>query len=201
MRTGQRAGQRGVILPACRLVTGRAIRVAHLKLLSAIALSLTSAIVTAGERWEYLGEVQPAIDGPRGRLSVNLDSLRKRSGHFEVWEKTVFEPAPGTVAGDGDGYRLTLWALRCRFGELAKVTEGTPAGFEPRARLLRFYTPLPASAAAAILDAACGEARRLAAERRAGHAPVSRPESRGIPGELAAPPKIGEVDEFGEGEE
>jgi hypothetical protein len=171
-------------------------------LLAGFVLPLGSP--SAAERWEYLGDVTATTARPGGRLSVNLDSLRKRSGHFEVWERIEF--APGTAHRSGDGVleatmHLTLWALRCRFGEMAKVTEGGPGAFEPRARVLRFYLPLPGGADAAVIEAACGEARRIASERRAAmpEAAVNEvpPAGRG----LEAPPTLPNFDEFGEGEE
>jgi hypothetical protein len=173
-------------------------------------LALIAALAAAGdgaceERWEYLGDVTATAARPAGRLSINLDSLRKRSGQFEVWEKIEF--LPGEVrrrAGDDAGdatMHLALWALRCRFGEMAKVTEGAPGAFEPRAPMLRFYTPLPGGADAAVIEVACGEARRIAAERRAAMPEAVVREAPPAGSGLEAPPTLPNFDEFGEGEE
>jgi hypothetical protein len=48
--------------------------------------------------------------------------------------------------------RRTLWAIRCRLGELAKVTEGSGGAFEPRAKVLRYSTPLTNGAGAAVIE-------------------------------------------------
>ena len=67
------------------------------------------------ERWEYLGDVTATAVRPAGRLSVNLDSLRKRSGQFEIWQKIEFLPGRArrdAIGGDGGAtMHLTLWAL------------------------------------------------------------------------------------------
>jgi hypothetical protein len=61
--------------------------------------------------------------------------------------------------------------------------------------------PLPGGADAAVIDAACGEARRIAVERRkAAPEPVVREAPAGKKG-LEAPPTLTNFDEFGEGEE
>jgi hypothetical protein len=52
---------------------------------------------------------------------------------------------------------VTLWALRCRRGELARLTERTDEGFEPRAESPRFFIPVPDSSGAALVEMACGE--------------------------------------------
>jgi hypothetical protein len=176
--------------------------IATLALIAALPVARDGA---CEERWDYLGDVAATATRPGGRLSVNLDSLRKRSGHFEIWEKVEF--LPGGVrreAGDGGGdptMHLTLWALRCRFGEMAKVTEGAPGAFEPRIRMLRFYMPLPGGADAAVIDAACGEARRIASERRAAMPEAAVREAPPAGKGLEAPPALSNFDEFGEGEE
>lgn len=171
----------------------------------ALIASLTAARDGAcDERWEYLGDVTATAARPAGRLSVNLDSLRKRSGHFEIWQKIEFLP-DAARRGSDDGaeatMHLTLWALRCRFGEMAKVTEGAPGAFEPRARMLRFYMPLPEGADAAVIEVTCGEARRIATERRAAMPEAKIGKAPAAGGGLEAPPTLPSFDEFGEGDE
>ena len=173
--------------------------------LALIASLLAARDGACEERWEYLGDVAATAARPAGRLSINLDSLRKRSGHFEIWEKIEYLPG-GTRRETGDGgttatMHLTLWALRCRFGEMAKVTEGAPGAFEPRIRTLRFYMPLPGGADAAVIDAACGEARRIATERRGAMPEASVREAPDAGKGLEAPPTLSNFDEFGEGDE
>ena len=176
--------------------------IAYLALISFLTVARDGA---CEERWEYLGDVTATAGRPAGRLSVNLDSLRKRSGHFEIWQKIEFLPGMARRdAIDGDGgatMHLTLWALRCRFGEMAKVSEGTPGAFEPRARMLRFYMPVPGGADAAVLETACGEARRIASERRAAMPEAVVGEAPPAGSGLEAPPTLPNFDEFGEGEE
>jgi hypothetical protein len=129
-----------------------------------LCLALTSATASAAQRWVYLGDVHVAELATSGRLSLNLDSLRKRGRHYEIWERVVIEPEPGrrgTAAAPGTvSERRTLWAIRCRFGEMAKVTEGTDGAFEPRAESPRFFSPRPDSPNAAVLDTTCAEVRR-----------------------------------------
>jgi hypothetical protein len=84
---------------------------------------------------------------------------------------------------------------------MAKVTEGAPGAFEPRAPMLRFYTPLPGGADAAVIEVACGEARRIAAERRAAVPEAVVREAPPAGSGLEAPPTLPNFDEFGEGEE
>lgn len=180
-------------------------RIDHLSFGVALCLALSSATVSAGDRWVYLGDVDIAELAASGNLSLNLDSLRKRGRHYEIWERVLVEPEPGRRAPAGTpgtrSERRTLWAIRCRFGEMAKVTEGANGAFEPRAESPRFYSPRPDSPNAAVLETTCNEVRRIVAERRPaeprGEAREQPPTGR----ELEAPPLIFDPDGFEYGEE
>ena len=163
-----------------------------------VGLGLLTASAGAEERWEHIGDLEPTASKPPGQLSLNLDSLRRRAGHYEIWERTVFLPDPRwrpEAGSEPPGEQRTLWAVRCRAGELAKITEGEAGSLEPRAERLRFYSPLPYSAGGAVIEIACREARRLAAEKKpaleadelVGDKP---PVSRG----LEQPPSISDLD-------
>lgn len=144
-------------------------------------LALLAGGAGASERWEFLGEVVATPTKPRGKLSINLDSLRRRAGYYEIWERIEFDPDPrqrqSAAADDAVAEHRTLWAIRCRAGEMAKVTEGDAGTLDPRADVLKFYSPGPYSAGAAVIETACGEARRIAAEKKppAGDAPDDKP--------------------------
>lgn len=170
-----------------------------------LCLALTSATASAAQRWVYLGDVHVAELATSGRLSLNLDSLRKRGRHYEIWERVVIEPEPGrrgTAAAPGTvSERRTLWAIRCRFGEMAKVTEGTDGAFEPRAESPRFYSPRPDSPNAAVLDTTCAEVRRIVAETRPRKAREGSKDQPPTSRELEAPPMIFDPEGFEYGEE
>lgn len=156
--------------------------------------------VGAEERWEWLGDVEATASKPQGRLSINLDSLQRRSGHYEIWERIVFAPDAGRRSPDGASQAVaehrTLWAIRCRAGEMARVTEGDDGSLAPRAESLRFYSPLPYSAGAAVIEVACGEARRRAAAKRQ---PAAEPLPDAGPARAAGlerPPSIADLDQL-----
>jgi hypothetical protein len=155
------------------------------------------------DRWVYLGDVKVQDSPARGRLSVNLDSLRKRARHYEIWERIVVEEDPRRPAATGTPpEQMTLWAIRCRFGEMAKVTSGSAGSFEPRAEPLRFYSPRPGSPGAGVIEATCAEARRLAAELRALQPQTQdRRPNPFAPDELQRPPSIFDENAFEFGEE
>jgi hypothetical protein len=170
-----------------------------------LGLALASTCAAAGERWVYLGDVHVAELAASGKLSLNLDSLHKRGRHYEIWERVVVESEPGrrapAAAPGSPSVRRTLWAIRCRFGEMAKVTEGTDGAFEPRAESLRFFGPRPDSPNAAVLATTCAEVRRIVAETRPPQ-PREEPKHQ-LPTskELEAPPMIFDPDGFEYGEE
>jgi hypothetical protein len=163
-----------------------------IRLISALGLAWFAASATAGEPWVYIGDLQLASIRTPGKLSLNLDTLRRRSTHYEIWERLVFNADPADPAMEEAPARHTLWAIRCRSGAMAKVTERIAGAVEPRAEVLRFYVPTPASSGAAIIETTCLEVRRRANEN-----PRPTPEGSlaAQPG-LAAPPSIFDGDSF-----
>ena len=162
-----------------------------------LGLGLAAMPASAAERWEHIGDLEATVSKPPGQLSLNLDSLRRRAGHYEIWERIVYVTDPLWRPKDGaepPAEHRTLWAVRCRAGELARITEGDASSLEPRAETLRFYSPIPYSAGAAVIEIACREARRLAAEKKpaAADEPVGDkpPVARG----LEQPPSISDLD-------
>jgi hypothetical protein len=166
-----------------------------------LVFGLANGSAGAEERWEHIGDMEATASKPPGQLSLNLDSLRRRAGHYEIWERIVYvddplwRPKPGVEL---PAEHRTLWAVRCRAGELAKITEGDAGSLEPRAEQLRFYSPLPYSAGGAVIEIVCREARRLAAAKKAapadgaGQEPAGEkaPPARG----LEQPPSISDLD-------
>jgi hypothetical protein len=179
------------------------IRTTHLSI-ALLLLGLISGPAGAEERWVYLGDVDDPATGARGKLSLNLNTLNRRGNHYEIWERIVFEPATKQPAAGEQAEtreRRTLWAIRCRLGELAKVTEGSDGAFEPRAKLLRYSTPLTRSAGAAVIEIACREARRVNAASRPAP-PVDAPDDKPAPAQgLEAPPSLFESDDLHENDE
>lgn len=177
-------------------------RAAHLSI-ALLLLGLTSGPAGAEERWVYLGDVDDPATGARGKLSLNLNTLNRRGNHYEIWERIVFEPAarqPAAAEQAETREHRTLWAIRCRLGELAKVTEGSDGAFEPRAKVLRYSTPLTHSAGAAVIEIACREARRVNAANRP--PPVDDPDGKPAPAQgLEAPPSLFESDDLHEDDE
>lgn len=163
------------------------------------SMMLAAGGASGEERWEYLGDVTATETRPRGKLSINLDSVRRRAGRYEIWERIEFDPDPrrrqSPPTEETVSEHRTLWAIRCRAGEMAKVTEGDAGSFDPRASVLRFYSPGPYSAGAAVIETACAEARRIAAEKR--------PSADATPGDtpppersLEQPPAISDLDQL-----
>lgn len=133
-----------------------------------LALTLALGSATAGEPWVYVGELHFPKKGVVGKLSVNLDSMRRRSRHYEIWERITFDAGPPgqSAAEEGTAERMTLWAIRCGRGAMAKLTERLAGSFLPRNEALRFHVPSPESSGAAVIETACAEARRRFAEDR-----------------------------------
>jgi hypothetical protein len=162
-----------------------------------VCLALLAGGAGASERWEYLGDVMATLTRPSGKLSINLDSLRRRAGHYEIWERIEFDPdsrqRQSTAVEEAVTEHRTLWAIRCRAGEMARVTEGGEGSFEPRPSVLKFYSPGPYSAGAAVIEIACAEARRLATEKKssADDMPGDKPRPEKA---LDQPPAIAEFD-------
>lgn len=128
-----------------------------------LCLTLFSGCALANENWLYLGDYYARPIRAMGAFSLNLDTLRRREHHFEAWERlspVAESHAPPGVAAPGPQERLTLWAIRCRSGIMAKITEGVAGSFEPRAENLRFFLPAPGSSGAAMIEATCAEIRR-----------------------------------------
>lgn len=128
-----------------------------------LSLALLSGSAFANENWFYLGDYYARPIRAMGAFSLNLDQLRRREHHFEAWEKLSPLVEPYAIAGAPQPRpqeHLTLWAIRCRSGIMAKITEGVAGSFEPRAENLRFFLPAPGSSGAAVIEATCAEVRR-----------------------------------------
>lgn len=134
-----------------------------------LSLALLSGNTPAEENWVYLGDYYAHPVRAMAAVSLNLDKLRRRDGYFEIWERlsplSDIHALPAATQ-PRQPERLTLWAIRCRSGVMAKITEGAAGSFEPRAEQQRFFLPAPASYGAAVIEATCGEVRRLAGENR-----------------------------------
>lgn len=179
-----------------------AMRAIALPLLLLPLFALAPFPAAALDRWVYLGDVRVRDTPARGRMSINLDSLRKRTRHYEIWERVVVDEEKRNGAAEAPPDQMTLWAIRCRFGEMAKVTSGSAGQFEPRADPLRFYSPRPGSPGASVIDVTCTEARRLAAELRALQPQAPAPRSNPFaPDNLQQPPSIFDDNAFEYGEE
>jgi len=184
-------------MPASDLRTTRLQRVL---LVASVGLLFVCTGALADDRWVHVGDLQLPTTRATGKLSHNLASLRRRAQHYEIWERVVFEVDAAkrfiTLASDAVPERRKLWAIRCRSGSLAVVTEGEPGTFAPRAETLAFYVPARTSSDAAVIDIACAEARRLVAEQRAAPASLA-----GAPKPLAFPPSLFESDGLDEADE
>lgn len=164
-----------------------------------LLMACAPAGAVGGEPWVYLGDLRFPKTGMTGRLSLNLDSLRRRARHYEVWERVVLA-ADAAAGGEGEE-RYTLWAIRCGHGAMAKVTERVAGSFEPRAEKLRFYVPAPDSVGATVIETACAEVRR----GRGGNPPAPAGDGAGAgPGARAGldyPPTLLDDEDLDEGEE
>lgn len=166
-----------------------------------LCLALTSGTALANDNWLHLGEYYARPVRAMGAFSLNLDTLRRREHHFEIWERLTplggigSNPPPATTPRPE---RLTLWAVRCRSGIMAKITEGISGTFEPRTEALRFFLPAPSSSGAAVIEATCSTVRRNAREKPPATADSGTTERAG--GKLETPPEIA-LDEALESEE
>lgn len=174
-----------------------------------LALAVPATQATGDENWVNVGEVKLATTRATGKLDIRLDSLRRRGQHYEVWERLVFAVDAAhrgiELASDRQPEQRRLWAIACRSGSLAKVSEGEPGAFEPRPEKLAFYVPAPTSAQAAIIDLTCAEVRRRVAEQRAAADATATPDEADSPGgqrkTLALPPSLFANDGFDEDDE
>lgn len=163
--------------------------------IAALGLGLLSVSSLADEAWVYIGDLQMVKSLARGKLSLNIDSLRRRATHYEIWERLVYEPDPARPASEWAEEmpdRHTLWAVRCRSGSLAKITERIAGAVEPRTELPRFYVPLPSSSGAAVIETTCTEVRRRANANK----PVKAEEPVTAAPGLDRPPSIFDGDSF-----
>ena len=133
---------------------------------AALSLLLPSSISFSDQQRTWLGDITPLSGGTPGKLSISLDSLRPRGGHYEIWSHITF---PGEETHE----RRTLWALRCRTGTMAKILEAHEGQFTPRESPLRFYLPAPESAGAALIAEACREIMLRASAKHALQSPRS----------------------------
>lgn len=135
-----------------------------------LSLALIYGHALAQENWVYLGDYYARPIRAMGAFSLNLDKLRRREQHFEIWERLTpladIHAIPAATQAR-QPQQLTLWAVRCRSGVMAKITEGASGAFEPRTESPRFFLPAPASAGAAVIEATCAEVRRMAQASRA----------------------------------
>ena len=130
------------------------------------ALLLPFSISFADQQRTLLGVITPLSGSTPGKLSIDLDTLRRRGGHYEIWSHLTF---PGEEMNE----RRTLWALRCRTGTMAKILEAHEGQFSPRESPLRFYLPSPESASAALIAEACREIMLRATAKDALQSPRS----------------------------
>lgn len=159
-------------------------------------LALAAGAAPGQENWQAIGNFYARQTRTRATFSLNLESLRHREGHFEIWEKLTALSDP-LIPTERPQEMLTLWAIRCRSGMMAKITEGNAGSFDPRAPTLRFFLPAPASSGAAVITSTCTEVRARSRNARAvgeGDAEAKLPTD-----ELVRPPTIG--DDGLEGEE
>lgn len=161
-----------------------------------LCLTLFSGGVLANENWLYLGDYYARPIRAMGAFSLNLDTLRRREHHFEAWERlsplAESQAIPGVAAPPAQQERLTLWAIRCRSGIMAKITERVAGSFEPRAENLRFFLPAPGSSGAAMIEATCAEVRR--SSRKNQPTPVESVQADTGSHRLDLPPDISQDD-------
>lgn len=131
-------------------------------------LMLLAGHAGAGERWLYLGDAMPSSTWQASKVSLDLNSLRRRGRHYEIWERSVFDLDEAQrwtwLPDERFPERRSLWAIRCKRGAMALVTTGVAGSFEPRPEKLQYYVPVPATAGLAIIEAACAELRRISPE-------------------------------------
>ncbi|WP_412478709.1 hypothetical protein [Azonexus sp. IMCC34839] len=122
--------------------------------------------VVPPREWSLLGELYFPASATNGKISLSLEDVRRRGSYYEVWERVEFLPRKGVLGwlGDADAAkeRLTLWAVRCGRGMMARILEATDGAFGPRAESLKFYVPIPASAGAAVVETVCYTMRQRA---------------------------------------
>lgn len=141
---------------------------------SGLAFGPGSARAQSG--WQAIGELHLAETRAVGQISLNLDSLRNRRTHYEIWERVRFVLPPEARRGidlpsDNVPDRLTLWGVRCRSGTLARISWGESGSYTPRAEPLRFLLPGPDGIGRSIIDVAC----RAAAGRQLGDLSLGAP--------------------------
>ena len=166
-----------------------------------LCLALLAGQADAGERWVHVADIRHPVTGTAGIVSLDLGSLRKRGQHYEIWERIVFagDAGPAAVqAGDTPRKKLTLWAVRCRPGEMAMVVEGGGGSFGPRAASPEFHVPAPDSSEVVILAVACTEARRVEAALRPALTEERTPGKSSSTRGLEQPPSL--LDEDGDRE-
>ena len=122
--------------------------------------------VVPPREWSLLGELYFPASATNGKISLSLEDIRRRGSYYEVWERVEFLPRKGVLGwlGDADAAkeRLTLWAVRCGRGMMARILEATDGAFGPRAESLKFYVPIPESAGAAVVETVCYTMRQRA---------------------------------------
>lgn len=128
---------------------------------------LAPVVGPSPREWTLLGELYFPATATSGLVSLSFNDVRRRNGHYEVWERIRFLPRkPGEALWlDDEGApkeRLTLWAVRCGRGMMARLLEATDGAFGPRAEVLRFFAPLPESVGAEVMDALCRVMRERA---------------------------------------
>ena len=122
--------------------------------------------VVPPREWSLLGELYFPASATNGKISLSLEDIRRRGSYYEVWERVEFLPRKGVLGwlGDADAAkeRLTLWAVRCGRGMMARILEANDGAFGPRAESLKFYVPIPESAGAAVVETVCYTMRQRA---------------------------------------
>lgn len=163
-------------------------------LLCCLLLCAPALAAPAEERWLHLGDTAATPNWPRGKVSIDLDSLRQRGLRHEIWERTVYTPETAQQwtwrPGDGPPERRTLWSVRCARSAMAVVTRGLAGAFEPRPERLQYYVPASGSIDAAVLRATCDRIRKNLSSSVAGPAVPLPEDTRAAWRILERPPEM-----------
>ncbi len=162
--------------------------------------------MTPPREWSLLGELYFPASATNGKISLSLEDIRRRGSYYEVWERVEFLPRKGVLGwlGDADAAkeRLTLWAVRCGRGMMARILEANDGAFGPRAESLKFYVPIPESAGAAVVETVCYTMRQRAEANGTDEVLESRRFKKKMKQSgLDAPPMILDATDFDEEDE
>jgi hypothetical protein len=113
------------------------------------------------DRWTELAEIAASSLSPAAQVAIDLDSIRWRRKHLEIWERTRYQPLTrqtryGTMVRNFPETR-TLWAIRCPQRAIAIVALSSEGTFLPREERLNYQVPAPGSPGAMIVEKLCDE--------------------------------------------